>query len=99
MSSSTTLATKELLQDLLAQRVLVLDGAMGTLLMARCPNEADYRQERFADHPIDLKNSNDMLVLTQPEVVADARVQEQILRLEREEVEARAALREDLAAR
>ncbi|MCH8922557.1 MAG: methionine synthase [Planctomycetes bacterium] len=72
MSSSTALATKELLEDLLAQRVLVLDGAMGTLLMARCPNEADYRQERFADHPIDLKNSNDMLVLTQPEVVADA---------------------------
>ncbi|MCH8046329.1 MAG: homocysteine S-methyltransferase family protein, partial [Planctomycetes bacterium] len=72
MSSSTTLATQELLEDLLAQRVLVLDGAMGTLLMARCPSEADYRQERFADHPIDLKNSNDMLVLTQPEVVADA---------------------------
>ena len=72
MSSSTTLATQELLEDLLAQRVLVLDGAMGTLLMARCPSEADYRQERFADHPIDLKNSNDMLVLTQPGVVADA---------------------------
>eukprot|EP00913_Durusdinium_trenchii_P028434 g26662.t1 len=62
----------ELLLEQLERRILLLDGAMGTLLMARCPEEADFRGERFADHPVDLKNSCDVLALTQPEIVADA---------------------------
>jgi 5-methyltetrahydrofolate--homocysteine methyltransferase len=61
--------TRELLDDLLAQRILVLDGAMGTMVMAAGPTEADYRGARFKDHPIDLKNANDVLVLTQPELI------------------------------
>lgn len=62
----------DLLYQQLERRILLLDGAMGTLLMSRCPNEADFRGERFADHPVDLKNSCDVLALTQPEIVADA---------------------------
>ena len=65
-------ATREYLASLLDERILLLDGAMGTLLMARCPTEAHFRGDRFADHPVDLKNSCDMLVLTQRDAVADA---------------------------
>ena len=61
--------TREMLDDLLVQRILVLDGAMGTMVMAAGPTEADYRGTRFKDHPIDLKNANDVLVLTQPELI------------------------------
>ncbi|MFQ5734771.1 MAG: homocysteine S-methyltransferase family protein [Planctomycetaceae bacterium] len=64
--------TAERLREQLDRRILLLDGAMGTLLMARCPTEAHYRGERFADHPVDLKNCNDALVLSQSDVVADA---------------------------
>jgi len=61
--------TREMLDDQLAQRILVLDGAMGTMVMAAGPTEADYRGQRFKDHAIDLKNANDVLVLTQPELI------------------------------
>ena len=65
-------ATADLLLEHLNQRILLLDGAMGTLMMSKCPTEEHFRGERFADHPVNLKNSCDMLVLTQPDVVADA---------------------------
>jgi 5-methyltetrahydrofolate--homocysteine methyltransferase len=65
-------ATREYLESLLDERILLLDGAMGTLMLSKCPTEAHFRGERFADHPVDLKNSCDMLVLTQRDVVADA---------------------------
>ncbi len=58
------------LLDALARRILVIDGAMGTMLQARCFTEADYRGARFADHPRDLKGNNDLLSLTQPEAIA-----------------------------
>ena len=57
------------LADLLAHRILVLDGAMGTMLQRHRLQEADYRGSRFADWPSDLKGNNDLLVLTQPEIV------------------------------
>ncbi len=57
---------------LLSSRILLLDGAMGTMLQRHRLQEADYRGTgRFADWPTDLKGNNDLLVLTQPEIVAD----------------------------
>jgi 5-methyltetrahydrofolate--homocysteine methyltransferase len=58
------------LEALFAERILVLDGAMGTMLQAERLEEADFRGERFRDHPKDLKGNNELLVLTRPEVVA-----------------------------
>src|SRR5688572_29759293 len=59
------------LHRLLAQRILVLDGAMGTMVQRRKLSEADFRGERFRSHPKDLKGNNDVLVLTRPDVIAD----------------------------
>ena len=59
----------DLLRNHLADRILLLDGAMGSLIMGAGPTEADYRGDRFKDHPIDLKNANDVLVLTQPDLI------------------------------
>lgn len=58
-------------EQLLSERILVLDGAMGTMIQRFSPTEADYRGERFARHPIDLKNAGDVLVLTQPKMISD----------------------------
>ena len=54
------------LEPLLARRILVLDGAMGTMIQSYHLGETDYRGERFADWPRDLKGNNDLLSLTQP---------------------------------
>ncbi len=59
------------LRDLLSQRILILDGAMGTMVQRYKLQEADYRGERFAEWPIDLKGNNDLLVLTKPEVIRE----------------------------
>jgi 5-methyltetrahydrofolate--homocysteine methyltransferase len=59
------------ISDLLAERILFLDGAMGTMIQRHKLGEADYRGERFADWPSDLKGNNDLLVLTQPHIIAD----------------------------
>jgi 5-methyltetrahydrofolate--homocysteine methyltransferase len=58
------------LDALLASRILVLDGAMGTMIQRRRLTEAEFRAGRFAGHARDLKGDNDVLVLTQPAVVA-----------------------------
>lgn len=58
-----------LLQAQLEQRILILDGAMGTMIQAYKFEEQDYRGEQFADWHSDVKGNNDMLVLTQPEVI------------------------------
>ncbi len=50
-------------------RILVLDGAMGTMIQASKPTEADYRGERFQDHPKDLAGNNELLTLTRPELI------------------------------
>ncbi|WP_153111177.1 methionine synthase [Propionivibrio limicola] len=57
------------LTSLLQQRLLILDGAMGTMIQRHKLQEADYRGTRFADHPHDLKGNNDLLLLTKPEVI------------------------------
>jgi len=59
------------LPTLLEQRILILDGAMGTMIQRFRLTEADYRGERLRDHGKDLKNNSDLLVLTRPEVVRD----------------------------
>jgi 5-methyltetrahydrofolate--homocysteine methyltransferase len=57
------------LRELIAQRILILDGAMGTMVQRRKLVEADYRGERFAAHGKDLKGNNDLLCLTRPDVI------------------------------
>jgi len=59
------------LPDLLAKRIAILDGAMGTMIQRFKLTEADYRGERFKDHPKDVKNNGDLLVLTRPDVIRD----------------------------
>ena len=66
---NTTTDAKEALEALLARRVVVLDGAMGTRIQTHELTEADFRGERFKDHPTPLLNLNDLLVLTQPAVI------------------------------
>jgi 5-methyltetrahydrofolate--homocysteine methyltransferase len=61
----------ERLEALLRQRIVYLDGAMGTMIQQLKLQEADYRGERFKDHPGQLKGNNDLLVITKPSVVRD----------------------------
>jgi 5-methyltetrahydrofolate--homocysteine methyltransferase len=58
------------LKQALAERILILDGAMGTMIQAYGLQEADYRGERFKDYGRDVKGNNDLLALTKPEVIA-----------------------------
>jgi 5-methyltetrahydrofolate--homocysteine methyltransferase len=57
------------LKTALAERIVVLDGAMGTMIQRHKLSEADYRGERFSDHGSDLQGANDLLVLTQPDII------------------------------
>lgn len=59
------------LRHALAQRILILDGGMGTMIQSYRLEEADYRGERFADWPSDVKGNNDLLLLTQPRIIAE----------------------------
>ncbi len=59
------------LRELLSRRILILDGAMGTMIQRRKLSEADFRGERFADHPVDVRGNNELLVLTRPDVIRD----------------------------
>jgi 5-methyltetrahydrofolate--homocysteine methyltransferase len=58
-----------LLESLLRERIVVLDGAMGTMIQRYKPTEADYRGVRFASAPVDLKGNNDLLNLTRPDLI------------------------------
>ena len=60
----------EQLRQQLNERILVLDGGMGTMIQGYRLSEEDFRGERFADWPCDLKGNNDLLVLSKPEVIA-----------------------------
>ncbi len=57
------------LEEAAANRILILDGAMGTMIQRHNFQEADFRGERFKDHPKDLRGNNDLLILTQPEAI------------------------------
>ncbi|MBC9823411.1 methionine synthase [Terrabacter sp. MAHUQ-38] len=60
----------ESLTTTLGQRIMILDGAMGTAIQRDRPDEAGYRGERFADWPTDVQGNNDLLTLTSPEIIA-----------------------------
>lgn len=64
-----TSSTQDTLRNLLEDRILLLDGAMGSLIMGAGPTEADYRGDQFKNHAVDLKNANDVLCLTQPKII------------------------------
>lgn len=59
------------IRDLLKDRILILDGAMGTMLQRHSFEEADFRGERFKDHPVPVQGNNDLLSLTQPQAIAE----------------------------
>ena len=64
------MTTRQTLERLLRERILVLDGGMGSLIQQHRLTEADFRGARFAGHGHDLKGNNDLLVLTQPDIIA-----------------------------
>ncbi|MEK8016126.1 MAG: methionine synthase [Candidatus Parabeggiatoa sp.] len=66
MSNTDTITT---IQSLLKQRILILDGAMGTMIQKYNLEEADFRAERFKKWPCDLKGNNDLLSITQPQII------------------------------
>ena len=59
-----------LLEQILKQRIVIIDGAMGTMIQTENLVEADYRGERFADHGSDVKGNNELLSLTRPDIIA-----------------------------
>ncbi|MGK9368759.1 methionine synthase [Melioribacter sp. Ez-97] len=58
-----------LLKDILNQRIMILDGAMGTMIQRHKLSEEDFRGDKFRDHKLPLKGNNDILVITQPEII------------------------------
>ncbi|MBL7766268.1 MAG: homocysteine S-methyltransferase family protein [Chitinophagaceae bacterium] len=63
------------LAQLLEKRILIIDGAMGTMIQRHKLQEADYRGDRFADWPSDLKGNNDLLSITRPDIIQDIHLQ------------------------
>src|SRR6266542_4098961 len=59
------------LEELLTERILVLDGSMGALIFSRSPTEADYRGDVFKSHPVALRNCTEAMVLSQPRLIED----------------------------
>ena len=64
-------ATHQTLDRLLRQRILIMDGAMGTMIQGYELDEDGFRGDRFADHPVAVKGNNDLLSLTRPEVIEE----------------------------
>ncbi len=64
-------STEATLRDLLTRRILLLDGAMGSMIHQYKPTEADYRGKLFPNHSVDLLNASDVLVLTQPQMIQE----------------------------
>lgn len=62
--------SKAIIEKILSERIMVIDGAMGTMIQTYKLTEEDYRGERFKDFPHSIKGNNDLLVLTRPDVVA-----------------------------
>ncbi|ABI70725.1 methionine synthase [Shewanella frigidimarina] len=76
MAKSTSYSqTLKQLNALLAQRIVILDGAMGTMIQDYKLEEEDYRGERFKDWHCDVKGNNDLLVLSQPQIIKDIHTQ------------------------
>ena len=70
-SAGNNPAIEESLRAALADRILVLDGAMGTMIQAHALTEDDFRGERFSDHSRELKGNNDLLSLTRADLIGD----------------------------
>src|ERR1700745_1520587 len=68
-------ATASTLRELARDRILVLDGAMGTMIQGLQFDEAAFRSERFKDFHRDVKGNNDLLILTQPKAIEDIHAQ------------------------
>ena len=68
---SNAVNKREQLTEALKQRILILDGAMGTMIQEYKLEEQDYRGERFKDWHVLIKGNNDLLSLTQPKIIAD----------------------------
>ena len=68
---SSQIPRTDQLHNALKERILILDGAMGSMIQTYKLSEEDYRGERFADWPSDLKGNNDLLALTQPKIIKD----------------------------
>ena len=66
-----TFQADSLLTEALKKRILILDGAFGSLIQSLGLKEADYRGQRFENHPLPLKGNGDILVLSKPEVISD----------------------------
>jgi len=67
--------TESKLRGLLEQRILIIDGAMGTMIQRYKLDEADYRGERFKDWHTDIKGNNDLLCITQPHIIKEIHTQ------------------------
>jgi 5-methyltetrahydrofolate--homocysteine methyltransferase len=63
------------LQQLLSRQIVVIDGAMGTMIQRHNLQEADYRGARFANWPSDVKGNNDLLSITQPDIIMNIHLQ------------------------
>lgn len=59
------------IDDILKERILIIDGAMGTMIQRHKLEESDFRGERFKDHPYPLKGNNDLLSITRPDIIKD----------------------------
>ena len=70
MPDKSTLSVRDKISQLLNSQILLLDGAMGTMIQGHDLQEKDYRGERFVDWPSDLKGNNDLLSLTQPSIIS-----------------------------
>ncbi|MGQ0793042.1 MAG: methionine synthase [Deltaproteobacteria bacterium] len=70
MQKKPETAAAEILRELLKRRIVILDGAMGTMIQNHKLDEADFRAERFKNHPKELKGNNDLLNLTRPDIIA-----------------------------
>lgn len=62
------------IEQALSQRILVIDGAMGTMIQKYDLNEEDFRGEEFTNHSVHLKGNNDLLSLTRPDIIYDIHI-------------------------
>src|ERR1043166_5218857 len=68
-SQERKIIMKKTIQACLQERILIIDGAMGTMIQRHKLTEADYRGNRFKDWPSDVKGNNDLLCLTRPDII------------------------------
>tara|TARA_B100000902_G_scaffold159526_1_gene155398 strand:+ start:2733 stop:6395 length:3663 start_codon:yes stop_codon:yes gene_type:complete len=71
MTNNSQSSIRKKLKELLDSKIVLLDGAMGTMIQAHDLQENDYRGQRFTDWPIDLKGNNDLLSITQPKIIGE----------------------------